>query len=93
MAYNEEAVAAFEPVRETIIATKEQLPLMKQRRYNGILNAITMLIEEENPCKDAYTHLRSSLIALARFDGRPDDADRIEAACQSFEEHPVCRML
>jgi hypothetical protein len=47
MAYNEEAVTAFEPVRETIIATKEQLPLMKQRQYNGILNAITMLIEEE----------------------------------------------
>lgn len=93
MAYNEEVVAAFEPVRETIIATKEQLPLMKQRRCNGILNAITMLIEEDDLCKDAYTHLRSSLIALARFNGRADDADRIKAACQSFEAHPACRML
>jgi hypothetical protein len=90
MAYNEEEVAAFETVRQAVLAMN--LPLMKQRRYNGIFNAINMLIEDEPPCKEAYTHLRSGLIALVRFDMRAEDAERIEAACRNFEAHPACRM-
>ncbi len=63
MSYSEELVDTFNPVQKTVASM--ELPLMQQRRYNGILNAIVMLLEDGRPSKDVYEHLKSALIALA----------------------------
>ena len=85
MSYNEEAVDVFDCVRQTVASMS--LPLMQQRRYNGILNAMVMLLEDGRPSRDVYEHLKSALLALARFDGRDEDANCIENACKNFEVH------
>ncbi len=85
MSYNEEAVDAFDCVRQTVASMN--LPLMQQRRYNGILNAMVMLLEDGRPSRDVYEHLKSALLALARFDGWDEDANCIENACKNFEVH------
>ena len=91
MPYDEETVAAFDCVKQTVASMG--LPLMQQRRYNGILNAMVMLLEDGHPSKDAYMYLKSALLGLARFDGRDEDAYCIEAACKTFETHVGSRML
>ena len=91
MSYEEELVDAFACVQK-IVASME-LPLMQQRRYNGILNAIVMLLEDGRPSKDVYGHLKSALLALARFDERNEDAHRIEAACRTFEANVGNKLL
>ena len=85
MAYSEELVNAFECVRKTVASM--ELPLTQQRRYNGILNAMVMLLEDGRPSNGVYQHLKLSLISLARFDGRDEDACNIEEACKNFEAH------
>ncbi len=82
---------AFDCVRKTVASM--DLPLMQQRRYNGILNAMVMLLEDGRPSKDVYEHLKSALLALARFDERDEDAYCIEAACKTFEVRFSCQML
>ncbi len=91
MSYSEELVNAFDSVRKT--AASMELPLTQQRRYNGILNAMVMLLEDGRPSKGVYEHLKSSLIALALFDGRNEDAFSIEKACKNFEAHFGSQML
>jgi hypothetical protein len=91
MSYSEELVDAFDCVRTTVASMK--LPLMQHRRYNGILNAMVMLLEDGRPSKGVYKHLESSLIALAQFDGRDEDACNIEKACRNFEAHFGSQML
>jgi len=91
MSYHEELVDAFDFVRKTVASM--ELPLMQQRRYNGILNAMVMSLEDGHPSKAVYEHLKSALLALARFDERNEDAYRIEAACKTFETHVGGQML
>ena len=91
MSYSEELVEAFGRVRKTVASM--ELPLMQQRRYNGILNAMVMLLEDGRPSKGVYEHLKSALIALTRFDGRDEDACSIEKACRTFEAHFGSQML
>ena len=85
MSYSEELVDAFDCVRKTVASM--ELPLMQQRRYNGILNAIVMLLEDGRPSKGVYEHLKSSLVALAQFDECDEDACSIEKACKDFDAH------
>jgi hypothetical protein len=91
MSYSEELVDAFDCVRKTVASM--ELPLMQQRRYNGILNAMVMLLEDGRPSKGVYQHLKSSLVTLAQFDGRDEDACSIEEACNNFEAHFGGQML
>ncbi len=91
MSYSEGLVDAFNRVRKTVASM--ELPLMQQRRYNGILNAMVMLLEDGRPSKGVYEHLKSALIALTRFDGRDEDACSIENACTNFEAHFGSQML
>jgi hypothetical protein len=91
MSYSEELVDAFDCVRKTVASM--ELPLMQQRRYNGILNAMVMLLEDGRPSKGVYQHLKSSLVTLAQFDGRDEDACNIEEACNNFEAHFGGQML
>ena len=65
--YNEEAVKAFIPVKQAIEAL--HLPLMMQRRYNGIAKAIVMQVEDGPINKTVITHLLAALMALADGDG------------------------
>ena len=65
--YNEDAVKAFVPVKQAIAAF--QLPLMMQRRYNGIAKAIVMQVEDGPINKTVITHLRAALMVLADGDG------------------------
>ena len=83
MSYNEEPVDAFDGVRQTVASM--DLPLVQLRRYNGILNGIVMLLEDGRPSRDVYEHLKSALVALARFDGQDEGANCIENACKNFE--------
>ena len=91
MPYNEEAVDAFDRVQQTVASM--DLPLIQQRRYNGILNAMVMLLEDGRPSKNVYEHLKSALLALAQFDGRDEEAYCIEKACKTFEVHFSFQML
>ncbi len=91
MSYEEELVDAFDCVRK-IVASME-LPLMQQRRYNGILNAMVMSLEDGRPSKAVYEHLKSALLTLARFDERNEDAHRIKAACKTFEVNVGNKLL
>jgi len=91
MGYEEELVDAFVGVQK-VVASME-LPLMQQRRYNGILNAMVMSLEDGRPSRVVYERLKSALLALAGFDGREEDARRIESACQTFEKTAADRLL
>jgi hypothetical protein len=85
MAYNEKAVNAFAPVELQLRALR--LPLVLQRRYNGIANAIVMQVEEDGLMNTAViAHLRSALLALAEGDKvGAEQQRRIAAAFDKFE--------
>lgn len=52
-----------------------------------------MLLEDGRPSKGVYQHLKSSLITLAQFDRRDEDACNIGDACKNFEAHLGGQML
>jgi len=80
----QKAVNAFRPVRQGLEAL--QLPLMQQRRYNGITNAIEMLVEDGPINKTVLFHLRAALMALADGDNIGVEHKRkISAAFDKFE--------
>jgi hypothetical protein len=85
MSYHEDIIDAFDSVRKTVASM--ELPPIQQRRYNGILNAMVMLLEDGHPSKRVYMHLKSALIALAQFDECDEDACSIEKACKDFDAH------
>ena len=89
--YDEEAVAAFDTVREVVASM--HLPLIRQRRYNGILNAIVMQVEDGHPSKDVIGHLRAAIFALLRFDGLAQYAHPLREAFEKFEARIASRML
>ena len=79
--YNEKAVEAFEPVAAQLAALR--LPLIRQRRYNGIANAIEMQIEDGPIRKTVLAHLRAALLALAEAD--KIDADQVRGIATAFD--------
>jgi hypothetical protein len=87
--YDEEAVRALQKVRE--VAASLRLPLLQQRRYNGILNAMEMQIEDGGPSKEVLSHLRSALLALARFDGLGSSERALKEAFDQFEAEMASR--
>jgi len=79
--YNEKAVEAFEPVRNAIVALR--LPLMQNRRYGCIINAIEVQIEEGQIHTEVLIHLRDAIIALLQTDGL---VSHTKAFGQAFDE-------
>ena len=61
---SEERVDALEEVRE-VIASHDLLPV-KQRKFNGIFNAMEMQIEDDDFSAEAVEHLGKAVIAVAK---------------------------
>jgi len=62
MGYNEAGVKALDKVREVIDSVG--LPLIKARKFNGILNAIEMQIEDYEYADEVVKALDRALLAL-----------------------------
>ncbi len=88
--YDEEAVEGFGTVREAIAALR--LPLMQNRRYGCITNAIEVQIEEGHANKEVLRHLRGAIIALLRADGLLQHTKAVEQAFDEFERKIASRL-
>ena len=92
--HNEKIVNAFGPVRRELDSLR--LPLMQQRRYNGIANAIVMMVEHGPINTAAIAHLRAAVMAMvdggnisAEHKQRISTAfDQFEAQWEAFSEAP-----
>ena len=61
---SEERVDALEEVRDVIAS--HDLPPIKQRKFNGIFNAMEMQIEDDDFSPEAVKHLGNAVIAVAK---------------------------
>jgi len=81
--YNEKSVNAFKVVRDSLAALK--LPFARQRRYNGIVNAIEMQIEIGRRSRVVIDHLYATLLALAEHEkNRDKEIQPLEAVLDNF---------
>ena len=87
--YDEASVTAFNFVREAVGALR--LPLIQQRRYNGILNAIEMQIEDGEPSLQVIRYLRAALFSLLAHDELDEYNAVIEAAFDRFDREMSLR--
>ncbi len=88
--YDEEAVAAFAPVSYAVESLR--LPLMQQRRYACITNAIEIQLEDGYPRKAVIGHLASALVALLREDGLGQQAETVQEALAEFQRKIESRL-
>lgn len=83
MVYNKAGVKALEKVRGLIDSFG--LPLIKVRKFNGILNAIEMQIEDYEYTDDVVKALDKALLSLAgRYTSEAQYAE-LERAVTEFE--------
>lgn len=61
---SEERIDALEEVRDVIAS--QNLPPIKQRKFNGIFNAMEMQIEDDDFNVEAVEHLGNAVIAVAK---------------------------
>ena len=61
---SEERIDALEEVRDVIAS--HNLPPIKQRKFNGIFNAMEMQIEDDDFSPEAVKHLGNAVIAVAK---------------------------
>jgi hypothetical protein len=61
---SEERIDALEEVRDIIAS--HSLPPIKQRKFNGIFNAMEMQIEDDDFNLEAVEHLGNAVIAVAK---------------------------
>jgi hypothetical protein len=61
---SEERIDALDEVRDVIASYN--LPPIKQRKFNGIFNAMEMQIEDDDFCPEAVEHLGNAVIAVAK---------------------------
>ena len=61
---SEERIDALEEVRDVIAS--HNLPPIKQRKFNGIFNAMEMQIEDEDFSLEVVEHLGNAVIAVAK---------------------------
>jgi hypothetical protein len=81
--FDEETVATFDPVCAAVDALR--LPLLLQRRYTCIANAIKVQLECGSPSRLVIGHLTAALLALMHHDGLSRKAKPIESALAAFE--------
>ena len=73
---SEDGLDALDQVRQVIAS--HNLPFLKQRKFNGIFNAMEMQIEDEDYSVEVVNHLAQALLALAKeYDL---ETSRVEAA-------------
>lgn len=83
MRYNKAGVKALDNVREVIESFG--LPLIKARKFNGILNAIEMQIEDYGYTDDIVKALDKSLLALAEQHASEAQYAELEHILAKFE--------
>jgi hypothetical protein len=81
--YNEEAVHALKDVRHTIESFA--LPLIRMRKFNGVLNAIEMQVEDHDYSPEVVEWLGKALIELCRY-YRLDIA-KVQNVFDAFQKH------
>ncbi len=81
--YNKAGVKALEKVREVIDSFG--LPLIRARKFNGILNAIEMQIEDYEYADDVVEALDKALLALAGKYASDMRYAELERALAEFE--------
>jgi hypothetical protein len=62
--FPEERIDTLEAVRDVIAS--HNLPPIKQRKFNGIFNAMEMQIEDDDFSPEAVEHLGKAVIAVAK---------------------------
>ena len=62
--FPEERIDALEEVRDVIAS--HNLPPIKQRKFNGIFNAMEMQIEDDDFSPEVVEHLGNAVIAVAK---------------------------
>jgi len=62
--FPEERIDALEAVRDVIAS--HNLPPIKQRKFNGIFNAMEIQIEDDDFSPEAVKHLGNAVIAVAK---------------------------
>lgn len=60
----EERIDALEAVRDVIAS--HNLPPIKQRKFNGIFNAMELQIEDEDFSPETVEHLGNAVITVAK---------------------------
>ena len=83
MRYNKAGVKALENVKEAVGSFG--LPLIKARKFYGILNAIEMQIEDYGHTDDVVKALDRSLLALAEQHASQAQCADLERVLAEFE--------
>ncbi|MBI3989864.1 MAG: hypothetical protein HY347_09645 [candidate division NC10 bacterium] len=83
--YDEEAVKAFQPVERIVQAFN--LPLILQRKFTGILNAMEMQFEDGRWDERVLDALQSALLSLTDAVGVSHQRRDLEQALQRFRAH------
>ncbi len=81
--YNKAGVRALENVKEVVESFR--LPLIKARKFYGILNAIEMRIEDHGYTDDVVRALDVSLLALAEQHASQAQRAQLEGVLTEFE--------
>jgi len=83
MRYNKAGVKALDNVKEVVESF--DLPLIKARKFYGILNAIEMQIEDYEYADDVVKALDKSLLALTEQHASEVQYAELEQALAKFE--------
>jgi len=83
MRYNKAGVKALENIKEVIESFG--LPLIKARKFYGILNAIEVQIEDDGYTDDVVKALDRSLLALAEQHASRAQLAELEHTLTEFE--------
>ena len=76
----EEGLDALYRVRDVIASNN--LPLMKQRKFNGIFNAMEMQIEDDDFSLEAVDYLGQAVLSVAKR--YQLDSNSVEGALRDF---------
>jgi hypothetical protein len=81
---------ALNDVRDVIASY--HLPFIKQRKFNGIFNAMAMQIEDDDGNREAVEHLGKAVLAVAkgyRLDTPPVE-EALDTVYQSLKKEASC---
>jgi hypothetical protein len=83
MSYNDNGVNALDKVRRVV--QDFGLPFTARRKFNGILNAIEMQVEDYEYGPEVLDNLIKALLVLADFYHLSDERAKLETALAQFQ--------
>ena len=83
--YNKEVVHALKDVRHIIESFA--LPQIRMRKFNGVLNAIEMQVEDHDYSPEVVEWLGNALIELSKF--YKLDIAKVENILNAFKKHLI----